>query len=175
MAVKWDDLKRNDDPFLSYNFVVKVGTKKDKNKKTMVGSFSEFSGVNMTVETIQARSGNDRFGVQEYVPVLTRFEPVTLSRGVVRDNKFMDWLFSAAASLQKGPTGGEELYRDLEVMIGDGEFDTKEKVFKRNVTWTLQNALPIGYQLGAINANSNDIVVESMTFAITGISRECSG
>ena len=27
----------------------------------------------MTVDTVQARSGNDNRGVQDYIPVLTRF------------------------------------------------------------------------------------------------------
>ena len=63
------------DPLTSFRFLVEV-------EGDAVGAFSQFSGIKMEVQTIQARGGNDVRGVQEYIPVLTKFEPVTLTRGV---------------------------------------------------------------------------------------------
>ena len=101
MAIQYQE------PFQSFRFLVEV----ENQKGAVVAAFSQFSGVNMTVETVQARDGGDNRGVQQVIPVLTRFEPVTLTKGVVGDNAFLDWLFSAAAGVSTGPRGGDELYR----------------------------------------------------------------
>ena len=76
------------EPFKAFRFLVEV-----ESGGVAVAAFTHFSGVKMTVDTVQARSGNDNRGVQDYIPVLTRFEPVTLTKGVVGDNDFLDWLF----------------------------------------------------------------------------------
>ena len=91
-------LKRYADPLKAFRFLVEVDG-------DSVGAFSQFSGIRMEVQTIQARSGNDNRGVQEYVPVLTSFDPVTLTKGVFGDNAFLNWIFAAAASTHTGPTG----------------------------------------------------------------------
>ena len=122
------------EPFKAFRFLVEV-----ENGGVVVAAFSQFSGVKLEVETIQARSGNDDRGVQEVVPVLTRFAPVTLTKGVVGDNDFLNWLFSAAAGVHAGPSG-ENLYRTLNVVALDDRGN-------RGVTWSLKNALPIGYEL----------------------------
>ena len=88
------------EPFKAFRFLVEV-----ESGGVAVAAFTHFSGVKMTVDTVQARSGNDNRGVQDYIPVLTRFEPVTLTKGVVGDNDFLDWLFSAAAGPEAGPKG----------------------------------------------------------------------
>ena len=81
--------KLHGDPYLSHRFLVEISG-------VFSASFSQFSGIKMQVQTIQARSGNDGRGVQQYVPVLTAFSPVTLSRGVIGSNDFLKWLASAA-------------------------------------------------------------------------------
>ena len=44
-------------------------------------------------------------------------------------------------------------------------------LYERGVIWTLKNAMPIGYQLGGMDASRSEILVETMTFAITGMDR----
>ena len=149
-------------PFQSFRFLVEVEGQKGG---TTVAAFSQFSGVNMTVETVQARAGSDVRGVQEYIPVLTRFEPVTLTKGVVGDNAFLDWLFSAAAGPTAGPSGGQELYRTLNVVALDDRGN-------RGVTWSLKNALPVGYSLSPMDGGRSEVLAESLTFAITGMERK---
>ncbi len=147
------------EPFKAFRFLVEV-----ENGGAVVAAFSQFSGVKMEVETIQARSGNDSRGVQEYVPVLTRFAPVTLTKGVVGDNDFLEWLFSAAAGAYTGPKGSD-LYRTLNVVALDDRGN-------RGVTWSLKNALPIGYELTPMDGGRSEVLSESLTFAITGMERK---
>ena len=129
------------EPFKAFRFLVEV-----ENSGAVVAAFTQFSGVKMEVETIQARSGNDGRGVQEYVPVFTRFAPVTLTKGVVGDNDFLDWLFSAAAAANSGPTGSN-LYRTINIVALDDQGN-------RGVVWSLKNALPIGYELAPWTAGA---------------------
>lgn len=155
MAIQYQE------PFQSFRFLVEV----ENQKGAVVAAFSQFSGVNMTVETVQARDGGDNRGVQQVIPVLTRFEPVTLTKGVVGDNAFLDWLFSAAAGVSTGPRGGDELYRTLNVVALDDRGE-------RGVTWSLKNALPIGYSLNPMDGGRSEVLAESLTFAITGLERK---
>ena len=159
------------DPLRVFQFMVEAET---SSGGRIVGAFSEFSGINMTLETVQARSGDDIFGVQEYIPALTRFEPVTLSKGVIGDNEFIEWLFQAAPRPNSQPKGGADLYRNLNVVAWDGLYE-RGVIWalhgETGVTWVLQNAMPIGYQLGGMDASRSEILVETMTFAITGMDR----
>ncbi len=155
MGIKYDQ------PLKAFRFLVEV-----ENGGTTVAAFTQFSGVKMEVQTIQARSGNDFRGVSEYVPVLTSFSPVTLTKGVIGDNDFMDWLFAASASHTLGPTG-LNLHRTINIIAlgDDGE---------RAVTWSLRNAMPIGYELTPMDGMRSEVLSESLTFAIMGMERTTS-
>lgn len=150
------------DPLLSYKFSVEV-EEEDGSSQT-VAAFSQFSGIQMRMDTIQARAGSDPRGVQTYVPVLTSFEPVTLSRGVVGSNPFMDWVFAAAAGAMTGP-GGSGAYKTLTVKALN---DTGTG----GVLWRMKRALPIGYSVGGMDSASSGILLETLTLAISGVERE---
>ena len=145
------------EPLKAFRFLVELD-----GRKVAVAAFTGFSGIQMDVDTIQVRSGNDSRGVQEYVPTVTRFAPVTLTKGVVGDDDFLNWLFSAAA----GPYGGSKTNstRTRNVIALDDKGN-------RGVTWTLYNALPIRYQLTPMDGGRSEVLSESITFAITGVER----
>ncbi len=147
------------DPLTAFRFLVEV-------EGDAVGAFTQFSGIKMEVQTIQARGGSDIRGVQEYIPVFTRFEPVTLTRGVFGSNKFLNWLFSAAASSYTGPTG-ESLRRTISVIALDD-------AGRSGVVWTLQDAMPIRYELSPMDSARSEVLTESVTFAIQGVERSVS-
>lgn len=150
------------EPFRAFRFLVEV-----ENAGVAVAAFSQFSGVKMDVETFQFRSGSEGRGVQEAVPVFTKFAPVTLTKGVVGDNDFLDWLLSAAAGPNAGPSGAR-LHRTLNVVALDGKGN-------RGITWSLKNALPIGYELTPMDGGRSEVLSESLTFAITGMERKTHG
>lgn len=132
-------------------------------KSTAVAGFSQFSGVSMQTDVIRARSNKDERGVMQTIPVFTGFGPVTLSKGVVGDNDFIDWLFSASAGLE-ACAKSDNLYRTLIVVALDDNG-------KRGVEWTLKDALPISYELAPMNGTSSEVLSETLTFAISGVSR----
>ncbi len=150
-----------DQPFRAFRFLVEV-----ESSGVLAAAFTGFSGVRMQVDTIQARSGDDGRGVQEYIPTLTRFEPVTLTKGVVGDNEFLDWLFAAAASANAGPRG-ERLRRTINIVALDDQG-------RRGVTWSLRDALPIGYELTPMEGSRSEVLSESLTFSVLGMERKTS-
>ncbi|MBE7005318.1 MAG: phage tail protein [Ruminococcaceae bacterium] len=152
-------VNRMNDPLKAFRFLIEVDG-------DAVGAFTQFSGIQMEVQTIQARSGNDDRGVQEYIPVLTSFSPVTLTKGVIGSNEFLNWIFSAAASRDTGPTGNR-LYRTINVIALDD-------AGRRGVIWSLKDAMPIRYELSAMDSSRSEVLTESVTFAIQGMERNVS-
>lgn len=146
------------EPIRAFRFLIRVGDGKE-----ISAAFSRFSGIHMQVESFQFRSGNDGRGVKDYVPVFTNYAPVTLSKGVVGDNEFLEWMFAACADVHSGPTG-KDLRRSIDV-ISLNEYG------EPGVTWTLQNAMPIGYELSPLDGSRSEVLTENITFAFTGMKR----
>ena len=132
------------DPLQSFRFTVKMGE-----GEGISGAFARFSGIRIEVETFQSRAGNENRGVKEYMPVFTGYAPVTLSKGVVGDNQFLDWLCSASASVLTGPTG-DKLRRTIDII-------TLTDQGLPGVIWTLQNAMPIGYELSPMDGSRSEV------------------
>ena len=147
------------DPLKSFRFLISIDG-------LAVGAFSQFSGIKMEVQTIQARGGNDHRGVQTYVPVLTTYEPVTLTKGVIGQSEFANWIYSAAADRVSGPTGSG-LRKTVEIIALD---DMGAKA----VIWTLKDAMPIRYEVSPMDGTRSEVLTESLTLAYTGMSRSVS-
>ncbi len=157
MIIKADSgLKLYIGPLKAYRFIIEMDGYAEC-------AFMKFSGINMEVHTIQARSGNDYRGVQEYIPVLTTYQPVTLTKGVIVSSRFLEWLKASSASMYSGPSG-VDVYRTINVVALDD-------VGNHAVTWTLKDAMPIRYELDPMDASRSEILTESVSFAIQGMSR----
>ena len=98
------------EPIQAFRFLVRV-----EGSQEISAAFCSFSGVRMQVETVQSRGGSDRRGVKESIPVFTSYAPVTLGRGVVGDNEFLEWMLSSSADVHSGPTG-ERMRRTIDVV-----------------------------------------------------------
>ena len=149
-------LKKYVSPLRAFRFLVEVDG-------DAVGAFTQFSGIRMEVKTIQARSGNDARGVQDIVPVMTDFEPVTLTKGVIGNNEFLNWIFAAAASANSGPSG-KRLFRTINVIALDDAGN-------RGVIWSMKDSMPIRYELSPMDSTRSEVLSESVTFAIGGVER----
>ncbi len=152
--------KGRQDPYRSFRFRVEL---EYANHETVVASFTQFSGIRMTTDTLQARAGSDVRGVQSVIPTLTRFEPVTLSQGVVGDNEFLNWLFDAVPNDVSGPRTLPQ-GRNIRIVVLDDRGST-------GIVWSLLNAVPIGYALSPMDGSNSEVLAESLTFAIGGVAR----
>ena len=147
------------EPLKAFRFLVELD-----GKAVPAAAFTGFSGIQMEVETISVRSGNDIRGVQEEIPIRTKFGPVTLTKGIVGDDDFLNWLFSVAAGPHIGSTSLNP-YRNIDVVALDDQGN-------RSVIWTLYDALPVRYVLSPMDGGRSEVLSESITFAISGMDRK---
>ena len=149
--------ERQLEPFRAFRFLVLVNG-------VYFAAFTQFSGIKMQVQTIKARGGNDDRGVLNYIPVLTSYEPVTLSNGVIGQNSFVGWLRTVTPVGLSGPKSGYTKM-DLNVVA-------LNENGKQGVIWTLYNAMPIAYSLAPMDSSRSEILMESVTFSIEGMDCE---
>ena len=144
------------EPMRSFRFLIRVDG-------GISAAFTGCSALKMETETLEARTGADLRGVRDYTPVLTRYTPVTLRRGVVGDCDFFDWVCAATAGSNTGPTG-KNLRRTVEIVtVNDRGLP--------GVIWTLTGAMPIGYEVSPFDSGRSEILTESLTLAYTGLRR----
>jgi phage tail-like protein len=121
----------------------------------------------MKVETVKVRSGADPRGVMDYFPALTHFSVVTLQKGVIGEQEFLDWILAAAPSAD-GSATGSDMYRDIDITALDSDG-------RRCVTWTLHHALPVAYKLEGMDASRSAVLCETLEFQINGFTRKHAG
>jgi phage tail-like protein len=153
-------------PLTAFRYIIEI--EKD-GAPAVAAAFSHFSGIKMRVETMKVRTGAEERGVMQDFPVMTSFENVTFSRGVVGDLDFLDWILAVAPDSSRAATGKSEQdkYRSISV-------SALNEAGKRAVTWTLTGALPVAYELGEMNSTHNALLTESIEFVISGFKREVS-
>jgi phage tail-like protein len=151
-------------PLAAFRYVIEV--EKD-GEAAVAAAFWRFSGVKMRVETMKVRTGAEERGVMQHFPVMTAFENVTFSQGVVGDFDFLDWILAVAPDDARAATGRalSDKYRTISV-------SALNEAGKRAVTWTLVNALPVAYELGEMDSSQSAVLTESVEFVITGFRRE---
>ncbi|MDR2616140.1 MAG: phage tail protein [Oscillospiraceae bacterium] len=159
-------LIRYERPLTAFRYIIEI--EKD-GAAAVAAAFSRFSGVKMRVETMKVRTGADERGVMRDFPVMTSFENVTFSRGVVGDLDFLDWILAVAPDGSRAATGKSvsDKYRSISV-------SALNEAGKRAVTWTLIDALPVAYELGEMNSTQSALLTESVEFVIAGFKREVS-
>ena len=140
-------------PFRVFRYVVSTnGIKR--------ASFSEVSGMNLSVDPIEYREGNDLRNTPRKYPGLTKFGNVTLKWGVSDDNDFYDWIKNVAPTNSVGPTG--RVIHDVTVTLID---DAGEE----GPSWTLLNAWPVGYNVPDLSGLGGDIAITSLELCCEGM------
>jgi phage tail-like protein len=151
-------------PLMSFRYIIEI---EKAGETTAAAAFLSFSGVKMRVDAMKVRTGAEPRGVMDAYPVLTQFENVTFTRGVVGDLSFLEWILSAAPDDSRAATGRSyaDKYRDISV-------SALNEAGKRAITWTLVRALPVAYDLGEMQGSQSALLTESVEFMINGFRRE---
>ena len=148
------------EPFPSFRFLVEV----EGAGPAVVAAFTQFSGIRMQTHPIQVRPGSDNRGAAEWIPSITTFEPVRLTKGVIGDNEFFEWILSCAPGAVEPPTGINP-YRTINIVALDARG-------QRGVTWSLLNAMPVAYELSPMDGSQSAVMTETIEFTITGFKRQ---
>lgn len=138
------------DPYGNFSFLVELDG-------IVRAAFHEVSGVDSTVEVIEHREGNDL--VMRKFPGQVRYSNIVLRWGLASDTDLyqwhLQWVTGDPAAQRK--TGSVVLY------------DRQGKT--ELARWNFVNAWPTRYTAATLNAESNDIAIETLELAHEGAQR----
>lgn len=134
-------------PPVSFHF--KVEFNGITNQETDI-QFQSVSGLSVDIETEEfAEGGENRF--KHKFPVRTKYPNLVLKRGLVTDSKLIDWCRDAIEGFQFEPV-------DLTVKLLNEEH-------KPLMTWNVVNAFPVKWDVSDLNAEENNLVIETVELA----------
>ena len=140
-------------PYSVFNYLVNLG---DGSEATVLGGFSEVSGLNAEVTIAEYRNGNAK---TNYV---TKAGDVTLKRGVIGASNIYDWL-------QQVRQGDVNAKRNVQIKLTDENPANTAAV----VTWKLIGAMPIKWTGPTLTAKGgNDVAIEELVLAVEHIEQE---
>lgn len=149
-------LKRRDDPYGAYNFEVSVEVQDGKSVKA---SFTEISGLELSVDPIEYRNGNDDKTPRKFSGI-RKYGNITLKRGITGDAEFWEWILEAANGKERKVNGSIHLLDE-----------DRKQVF----TWKVKNAWPCKFTGPSMNATSNEIAMETVEVCHEGLDVDTIG
>jgi phage tail-like protein len=143
------------DPYRSYKYEVEI------DGFTRAG-FAKVSGLKATVEAIEYREGGEN-ETPHQLPGQSKFDDITLERGYSDDIDFQTWM-DAIYNIDNsdGAQGDDEFRKDITIFL-------KDKSGKRVVKWTIKRTWPKERSTSDLDANANEVLVESLVLANEGI------
>jgi phage tail-like protein len=101
-----------DNPYGAFNFLVSLGGGQgDGSEGTIVGGFSDVSGLGVDVSYAEYRNGNEKVNTVRKIPNTHKNDDVTLKRGLVGSDDLFQWL--------KGVRDGTADPRDVKITLMD--------------------------------------------------------
>ena len=126
-------------------------------KEAVETRFQSVTGlsVDMQTETIK-EGGENRF--EHILPVRTKYSPLVLKRGLVKDSKMVKWCMDATLNFNIRPMN---LLVRLLHLERSGFNQPPEKI-EPLMTWKVINAWPKKWSVSEFNAEQNSIAIESL-------------
>jgi phage tail-like protein len=139
----------SNDIYRAYNFVLKI---QDQD----AGYFTEVSGLNVDIETIEYREGGAGPAVRK-LPGRVSYGDVTLKWGLTDNKDLTDWLKKIAQ--------GEIERRDISVIL------RKPNGVDEATRWNLTGAWPCSWRGAGLDASDNEVAIETMVITHEGLER----
>lgn len=118
-------------------------------------SFAEVSGLKVHTNVMEYRGGANLEYTPIKMPGMQSYSNLTLKRGIFKgDNEFYEWWDSVQLNKIER--------RDITITLLNGEHEPV-------VVWKIKNAWPTNVEVPNLNAQSNDIAIESMEIVNEGI------
>ena len=151
-------LTQRNDPYGGYNFKVAVpGIAPDGD--TVQASFTEVSGLEISVDPIEYRNGNDEKTPRKFSGI-RKFTNITLKRGITGDIDFWKWLLEGA--------NGKEDKREGTITMLD---EDRQPV----MTWKFKNGWPCKFTGPGLNAANSEIAMETVEICHEGLAIDTDG
>lgn len=117
-------------------------------------AFTEVSGLTMEIAVVEHRDGSSPDQSAIKMPGLRKFSNIVLKRGVRKaDNDFYNWINSVRLNTVER--------RDVAISLLN---ENHEPV----TTWRVRNAWPCRYEVASLNAQSNEVLIETLELAHDG-------
>jgi phage tail-like protein len=149
---------RRFDPYKNFKFRVKWDGRH-------VAGVSKVSALRRTTEVVEAREGGDPATTRR-LPGRTKYEAITLERGVSHDTEFEQWANEVANGSGSGGGTAQGFRKDIVIELYNeaGELELAYKVFR---CWVSEyQALP------DLDANANAVVIEHIKLENEGWERD---
>lgn len=118
-------------------------------------TFSEVTGLNIEVQPIEYRDGNNPEYTPTKMPGMKKYGNLTLKRGVfASDNEYYEWMQEIALN--------KVARRDIVISLLNEEHAPV-------MTWTVKNAWPTKLTSPDLKASANEAAIESIEVAHEGI------
>ena len=143
-------------PYGAFNYLVSLGgSQGGGGEGSIIGGFSDVSGLGMEVNYSEYRNGNEKFNTGRKVPNTHKIDDVTLKRGLVGGDDLFAWL--------KGVRDGVADPRQVTITLLD---EAREPV----ATWALRNAQPKKWTGPTLAAKGGgEVAMEELHFVHEGI------
>ncbi|HEY1868189.1 MAG TPA: phage tail protein [Candidatus Cybelea sp.] len=137
------------DPYRNFNFLVEIDG-------ITQASFIECSGLEVTTEVIETRSGGDSTTVYK-LPGKTSYSDITLKWGTAASTELWGWRQDVINGIINRKNGSVVLY----------DLANQTEVAR----WDFFNAWPTKWDGPSLNAKGNDISIETLVMAVERVAR----
>jgi phage tail-like protein len=142
-----------EDPYASHQFEIGITGISDDGT-AVKGSFSECTGLDVSMDPIEYRNGSEDFTPRK-IPGLKKFPNIVLKRGIIGDLSFWNWIL-------EGMNGAVHRTEGAIILIDEAKNEVMRWHFKRG--W------PTKFTGPALNAKTNEIAMETLEIAHEGLS-----
>lgn len=144
-------------PYGAFNFLVNLNG--PHGPETLLGGFSDVSGLGVEMTMAEYRNGNEKENHVRKVPGMHKVSDVTLKRGIVNSEDLWDWVKQAQRS-------GPEAQRDVVITLLNEAGDIVE-------SWILRNVVPMKYTGPTLAAKGGgEVAMEELVLSVEGIDLE---
>jgi phage tail-like protein len=138
-----------DRPYAQFNFLVDLGTGQTDGPQA---GFQECSEIEMSVDVIEYRNGNEKENSVRKITGLNKATDVTLKRGVIGSLDLYQWL----DDIRNGDQGA---VRTVVIHLMNEDHTTVVQ------TWKLLRARIVKHVSGPFNAKASDVAMEELVLA----------
>lgn len=117
--------------------------------------FMEVSGLSIELDVVDYREGSSPESSVRKMPGIKKFSDVVLKRGIIsNDDDFYRWISTANFNQVER--------RDVVISLLNAQHEPA-------VTWKLRNAFPSKLEYSTLNAQSSNVIIESLTLVHEGL------
>jgi phage tail-like protein len=143
-------MANRDTPYGAFNFLVNF--EGDNAPDSILGGFSDVSGIGSEINIAEYRNGNEKENHVRKIPGTHKVSDVTLKRGVVNSKDFWSWISEVQ---REGPSK----QRNVSINLRDEAGNSVQ-------TWILRRVVPSKYTAPTLAAKGGgDVAMEELVLA----------